>query len=157
MLQTMNAWRTDSEISGRTVAVVALIGVMALVVGLGAGVFLGRQAAPDLALLADQARTTAAAIEADLDPVADAYARGVDGTTVQDPAAYAEAQAAITQAGNRLEQNRRSLSALSPGAYDRAVAAVAALREAAAEPVAPATLEPLLSEAQSAIGALAGD
>ncbi len=157
MLPKVNAWRNDSEISGGTIAVVALIGVMALVIGLGAGVFLGRDAAPDITLLADQARVTASSIEAELDPVADAYARGVDGTTVSDPAAYAEARAAITQAENRLEQDRRSLSALSPGAYDRAIAAVGALAVAAASPVPPAELDPLLEQARTALGLLAGD
>ncbi len=154
----MNAWRNDgaSDISARVVAVIAVVAAMALVIGLGAGVYLGRSAAPSLATLADQARTTAQSLSDDLTPVTAEYAKAVPDGSVADPAGYAEAQARIARVRSGLGASSRSLEALAPGAYGRAVVAVEALAAAAATPAPADEVARLTDAALVELAALSG-
>jgi len=158
MLPAVNAWRNDGggDISGRMVAAVAIVAVMALTIGVGAGVYLGRSAAPDLITLADQTRTIARGLSDDLTPARDEYATAVPNGAVTDPAVYAEAQARIARVRSGLRTSRRPLEALAPGAYGRAVTNVDALAVAAAEPATPDEIARLLDAALAELAALSG-
>jgi hypothetical protein len=127
------------------------------VVGFAVGTFLGRSSAPDLAMLADQARANATAIETRLAPAEAAYVAAVPDGRIADPEGYADAQKRIAGAKSALDQQRSLFTALAPGAYARAVAAVAALFTASSTPVPPAEFSRRFAEADAALAVLAGD
>ncbi|MGI9117623.1 MAG: hypothetical protein ACR2JV_08325 [Gaiellales bacterium] len=153
----MSAWQTDGdEISGRVIAVGAVIAVLALVIGLALGMYLGRSSAPGLGTLAGQARQNAAALEAQLAPAAGAYDAAVPAGTITDPTGYAKAQERITRVRAQLAAQHATFEALAPGDYRRATAAVAALATAASTPVPPAAFDKAFAAATAALGVLAG-
>ena len=153
----MSAWDNDGDgVSARLVLVVGLIALLALVVGLAAGTFIGRSSQPSLATLAGQSRDLATGLTAQLEPAGPVYATGVVDGAVADPAAYAEAQERIADVTRGLEQDRAALEPLDPAAYGRALEALAALAAAAAEPVDAAAFDTLLAAALAELAALAG-
>ncbi|MDP4667152.1 MAG: hypothetical protein NWS62_00155 [Gaiellales bacterium] len=153
----MSAWQNDgNEITGKVLAVASVFAILALVMGFAIGMFLGRSTAPDLATLAGQAHQSAAALSADLAPAQAAYAAAVPGGKIEDPALYADAQAAITKTNNGLIALDASFDALSPGGYRQALAALAALVAAASTPVTPAEFDAAFVRAQQALAVLAG-
>lgn len=153
----MSAWQGDGvDFSGRVIAVIAVAGVLALVVGFAIGTFLGRSTAPDLATLARQARDNAASIEARLAPARAKYDAAVPDGTIANPKAYADAQARIAAARDALVRQRALFSALAPGAYQRALTATRALFAASSTPVPAAEFDQRFAEADAAIAVLAG-
>ena len=153
----MSAWQNDgNEITGKVLAVAGVFAILALVMGFAIGMFLGRSTAPDLATLAGQAHQSAAALRADLAPAKAAYAAGVPAGKIENPALYADAQAAITKVNNGLIALDASFDALSPGGYRQALAALAALAAAASTPVTPAEFDAAFARAQQALAVLAG-
>ena len=153
----MSAWQNDgNEITGKVLAVAGVFAILALVMGFAIGMFLGRSTAPDLATLAGQAHQSAATLSADLAPAKAAYAAAVPAGKIEDPALYADAQAAITKVNNRLIALDASFDALSPGGYGKALAALAALATAASTPVTPAEFDAAFARAQQALAVLAG-
>ena len=153
----MSAWQGEGiDISGRVIALFAVVAVLALVVGFAVGTFLGRGSAPDLATLAGQARANAAVIEARLAPAKAKYDAAVPDGTIDDPTAYADAQKRITGARSALTQQKDLFTALAPGAYARALAAVNALFAASSTPVPPAEFDRRFAEADAALAVLAG-
>ena len=159
MLSAMSAWQhnNDVEITPRLVIVVAIVAVLAIVVGLAAGTFIGRSAAPDLTTLAAQSRLNARELVRTLAPIRAEYATGVTAGKVTDAAAYAAASARLTRVANHLKQADISLSALAPGAYGRAIVKIGALAAALARPVQVAEFERLLAAAMAELAVLAGD
>ena len=153
----MSAWQGDGvDISGRVIAMFAVVAVLALVVGFAVGTFLGRSSAPGLATLADQARANAVAIEARLAPAKAKYDAAVPDGRIDDPAGYADAQKRIAGAKSALARQEALFTALAPGAYARALAAVTALFAASSTPVAPADFDRRFAEADAALAILAG-
>jgi hypothetical protein len=153
----MSAWQNDGDgVSGRLVAALAVVAVLALVVGLAAGTFIGRSSQPSLATLAGQSRDLAQALTTRLEPAGALYAEGVVDGAVADPAPYAEAQARVDDAARGLAQDRTALEPLDPAAYARATDALAALAAAGAEPVDAAAFAELLAVAVAELAALAG-
>lgn len=157
MLRAMSAWDNDGDgVSARLVLMVALIAVLALVVGLAAGTFVGRSSQPSLATLAGQSRDLARGLATQLEPAGPRYAAGVVDGAVADPGAYAEAQERIADVARGLARDRSALEPLDPAAYARAAEALAALAAAAAEPVDAAAFDALLAAALGELAALAG-
>ena len=157
MLRGMSAWENDGDgVSARVILAIALIAVLALVVGLAAGTFIGRSSQPSLATLADQSRDLATGLAGQLAPAGPRYAAGVVDGAVADPGAYAEAQERIADVTRGLEQDRTALEPLDPAAYARAVEALDALAAAAAEPVDATAFDALLTAALAELAALAG-
>jgi hypothetical protein len=153
----MSAWQGDgADFPGRVIAVVAVVAVLALVVGFAVGTYLGRESAPDLARLAGQAHASATAIDSRLAPAEAGYAAAIADGRVADPDQYADAQARIAAAKSALTQQRALFEALAPGAYARALAAVTALFAASSEPVEVAEFERRFADAEAAIAVLAG-
>lgn len=157
MLRGMSAWENDGDgVSARVILAIALIAVLALVVGLAAGTFIGRSSQPSLATLADQSRDLATGLAGQLAPAGPRYAAGVVDGAVADPGAYAEAQERIADVTRGLEQDRTALEPLDPAAYARAAEALDALAAAAAEPVDATAFDALLTAALAELAALAG-
>ena len=153
----VSAWDNDGDgVSARVVLVVALVALLALVVGLAAGTYIGRSSQPSLATLAGQSRDLATGLARQLEPVGPSYAAGVVDGAVADPAAYAEAQERIADITRGVEQDRTALEPLDPAAYARVLEALAALAAAAAAPVDAAAFEALLAAALAELAALAG-
>jgi hypothetical protein len=153
----MATWRQDDgEFTPRVLAVLAVAVVLALVVGLAAGTFIGRSSSPELAFLAGQARDRAVELRDELAPAGPAYAAAVDADGVADPEGFADARARLDRTGKGLRSARAQLEALSPGAYGRAVAAVDAASAAADRQAPPAEAVPLIDAAVAALDGLAG-
>ena len=153
----MSAWQGEgTEIGGRVLALIGVAAVLALVVGFAVGMFLGRSSAPDLATLAGQARTAAGALETQLAPAKAEYDAAVPDGTIEDPIGYTKAQGRIAKVRAALTAQRTLLAELSPGAYDRAVAALAELQRKATVPVAATAFDAAFAEADAALAALAG-
>jgi hypothetical protein len=153
----MSAWQNDgNEITGKVLAVAGIFAVLALAIGFAVGMFLGRSTAPTLPTLAGQVHQNAAAIQAQLEPAKAKYDASVPTGTIEDPAAYAEAQERITRAKAQLAAEHASYEAMAPGAYLRAVTALDALAVAASTPVPAAEFDRLFAAALAAIGVLAG-
>ncbi len=159
MLCGMSAWQNDGEqaISARLIGVVVVIAVLAIVVGLSAGVFIGRSSSPSLPVLASQARDIARSLVADLEPTGALYAAAVPAGTIEDPTAYADAQQRIVRVRSMLASANGVLSALAPGTYGRAVAAIAALATAASVPVTSEDFAVLLARALAELQILSGN
>ena len=153
----MSAWQGDGvDFSGRVIAVIAVAGVLALVVGFAIGTFLGRSSAPDLATLAGQAHANAVSIETRLAPARAKYDAAVPDGEIANPKAYADAQARIAAARDALVRQEALFRALAPGAYERALATTRALFAASSTPVPAAEFDRRFAEANAAIAVLAG-
>ena len=151
----MSAWQNDgTELSGRVIVGASVFAILALVVGLAIGAFIGRSAAPDLKTLADQVRLNATALNAQLAPVKAKYDIA-DGAIIN-PTPYADAQARITRVKAQLASEHASFEALAPGDYARAVRAMDALATVASTPVPARQFDATFAIAQTAIGVLAG-
>jgi len=153
----MSAWQNDgNELTGRVIVGASIFAILALVVGLAIGAFVGRSAAPDLQTLADQVRLNATALNAQLVPVKAKYDLAVPDGTIVKPTPYADAQERIVRVKEQLATQHASFEALAPGDYLRAVRAVDALAVAASTPVPAAEFDRAFAAAQTAIGVLAG-
>ena len=153
----MSAWQNDgTELSGRVIVGASVFAVLALVVGLAIGAFVGRAAAPDLKTLADQVRLNAKALHTQLAPVQAKYDISVPDGTIIKPTPYADAQARITRVKAQLASEHASFEALAPGDYTRAVRAMATLSAAASTPVPARQFDAAFAVAQTAISVLAG-
>lgn len=154
----MSAWQNDgNELTGRVLIGAGVFAVLALVVGLAIGAFVGRAASPDLQTLADQVRLNAKALNAQLAPAKAKYDVAVPDGKIIKPTPYADAQARITRVKAQLASQHASFEALAPGAYARAVRAVDGLATAASTPVPAAQFDAAFAIAQTAIGVLAGE
>lgn len=153
----MSAWQNDgNELTGRVLIGAGVFAILALVVGLAIGVFVGRSAAPDLQTLAGQVRLNAKALNAQLAPAKAKYDIAVPDGTIIKPTPYADAQERIVRVKKQLAAQHASFEALAPGAYVRAVRAVDALAAAASTPVPAAEFDRTFVAAQTAISVLAG-
>ena len=153
----MSAWQNDgTELSGRVIVGASVFAILALVVGLAIGAFIGRSAAPDLKTLADQVRLNATALNAQLAPVKAKYDIAVPDGAIINPTPYADAQARITRVKAQLASEHASFEALAPGDYARAVRAMDALATVASTPVPARQFDATCAIAQTAIGVLAG-
>ncbi|MGI9188101.1 MAG: hypothetical protein ACR2J9_11410 [Gaiellales bacterium] len=153
----MSAWQNDgTELGGRVIIGASVFAILALVVGLAIGAYVGRAAAPDLQTLADQVRLNAKALNAQLAPARARYDIAVPDGTIIKPTPYADAQERIVRVRKQLASQHASFEALAPGAYGRAVTAVDALAAKASTPVPAAEFDRAFVAAQAAIGVLAG-
>jgi len=153
----MSAWQNDgNELTGRVIIGASVFAILALVVGLAIGVFVGRSAAPDLQTLADQVRLNATALNTQLAPAKAKYDIAVPDGTIVKPTPYADAQERIVRVKQQLATQHASFEALAPGDYLRAVRAVDALATAASTPVPATEFDRAFVVAQAAIGVLAG-
>lgn len=158
MLCPMSAWQNDggTEFTPRLIAVVAIVAILAISMGFASGMYFGRSSSPNLQTFADQARSTVKAVTVELAPAQPLYVKAVPAGTVENVTAYADAQARIIRARSILTNTRISLTALAPGSYGRAIAALDALISAAGKPVAVAVFDRLFQAALDELAILSG-
>ena len=153
----MSAWQNDGNgLTGRVIIGASVFAVLALAIGFSVGTYLGRSSAPNLQTLADQVRVNATSLNTQLAPAKAKYNLAVPDGKIIEPTPYADAQERITAVKRQLASLHVSFEALAPGAYLRAVRAVDALAAAASTPVPAEQFDVLFTEAQAAIGVLAG-
>lgn len=123
----MSLYRQPGHVAGRTLA---LVGVLALVLGLAGGYAIGRssKSEPSLASQLSDLRSRLAPAREGLELVPTEYAQAVRGGRVVSSPELGGARAAVTRAQAVVAANRDDLRALSPAraaALDRALATLA--------------------------------
>ena len=154
----MSAWQNDggTEFTPRLIAVVAIVAILAISMGFAAGMYFGRSSSPNLQTLAAQARSTSKAVSVELAPAKPLYDKAAPTGTIENVAAYADAQARIIRARANLTNSSTSQTALAPGSYGRTVAAFDALISAARKPVAAAVFDRLFQVTLDELALLSG-
>jgi hypothetical protein len=151
----VSLYRQPGRVASRTLA---LVGVLALVVGLAAGFGIGRasKSEPSLASRLSDLRTGLAPAREGLELVPTEYAQAVRGGRVASSSELGGARAAVTRAQTAIAASRddlRALNAARAAALDRAVAALAT---AMAQHRDPAEVKRLADAAGAALSAAGG-
>jgi hypothetical protein len=142
----------SSTVPGRSVWGPALVAaILALVIGIAAGVYLGRTSQPTLAEQVTQVRGQAADLAVALEAAGDAYATGFD-----DPTERGTAVGNVRRVASELERQGDAYGAVDAADYGRSLAAVEAVATALTDGLPPAEAEPLLDDAVATLKALAG-
>lgn len=128
-----------------------IVGVLALVVGISIGLFLGRASVPTLAEQTTQLRAQADGLATVLADAGAIYGAGYD-----DPAARAEAVDAARRVNGELGQLAAAFAAVDPAGYAAAVTAVAAAATALADGIPPPEAATTVAAAVERLRALAG-
>lgn len=141
-----------TNVPGRSVWGPALVAaILALVIGIAAGVYLGRTSQPTLASQVTQVRSQAADLAVALDAAGVDYAAGFD-----DPTARGTAVGAVRRVEGELERQRDAYTAVDAADYGRTLAAVQAAAAALTNGTPPDEAVPLLDEAVAQLETLAG-
>lgn len=141
-----------TAVPGRSVWGPALVAaILALVIGMAAGVYLGRTSQPALADQVAQVRDQAADLATALDAAGDDYAAGFD-----DPAERGTAVSGVRRVEGELERQRDAYTAVDAADYGRALAAVQGVAAALTDGMPPDEAAPLVDDAVAQLQVLAG-
>lgn len=125
--------------------------ILALVIGIAAGLYLGRTSQPTLASQVTQVRDQAADLAVALEAAGEAYTVGFD-----DPTERGTAVGAVRRVAGELERQGSAFNAVDAADYGRASVAVDGLAAALTDGMPPAEAAPLIADAVTQLEVLAG-
>jgi hypothetical protein len=151
----MSLYRQAGRASGRTLLAVA---AAALVVGLIAGVVVGRSTAPKPSLADNVAdlRARLSPAREGLELAATEYGQAVRAGRVVEPTEYGAAKADVQRASDAIATSQRDLRALDPARAAALDRALTALRDAVNHRADPETVRRLADTANAALRVAGG-